>query len=82
VTGHSSGAVVYVREGCHLCDMFLVDLAQDMGPAYESLTVIDVDSDPALAVEFGLRVPVLTVAGRVVCEGRYESPRVRGALRV
>jgi len=41
-----------------------------------------VDGDPVLAAEFGLRVPVLAVAGQVVCEGRYDSPRVRDALRV
>jgi hypothetical protein len=27
-------------------------------------------------------VPVLAVAGRVVCEARYDSPRVRDALQV
>jgi hypothetical protein len=82
VTASAGEAVLYVREGCHLCDLFLVALAQDMGLAYESLTVVDVDDDPALAAEFGLRVPVLTLAGRLVCEGRYESPRVRDALQV
>ena len=74
--------MLYVREGCHLCDLFLVDLAQDMGPSYTTLKVVDVDGDPGLAAEFGLRVPVLSLAGRVVCEGRYDSPRVRDALRV
>jgi hypothetical protein len=82
MTGRAARTVLYVREGCHLCDQFLVELAQDMGPAYATLTVLDVDRDPALAAEFGLRVPVLTVAGRVACEGRYDSPRVRDALRV
>jgi hypothetical protein len=74
--------VLYVREGCHLCDVFLVELEQDLAPARAALTLVDVDGDPALAVEFGLRVPVLTLAGRIVCEGLYESPRVRDALQV
>ena len=82
MSGNATGPVLYVREGCHLCDLFLLDLAQDMGPSYAMLAVVDVDADPALAAEFGLRVPVLAVAGRVVCEGRYDSPRVRDALRV
>ena len=55
---------------------------QDLAPARAALTLVDVDGDPGLAVEFGLRVPVLTLAGRVVCEGLYESPRVRDALQV
>lgn len=75
-------AVLYVREGCHLCDMFLVELAQDLGPSGASPAIVDVDGDPGLAMEFGLRVPVLAVAGRVICEGRYDSPRVRQALQV
>ena len=82
MTAGPPGPVLYVREGCHLCDLFLVELAQDLGPSFASLAVVDVDGDPGLAVEFGLRVPVLALAGRVVCEGRYDSPRVREALRV
>ncbi len=82
VSDGASGLALYVRDGCHLCDMFLVDLEQDLAPAHAALAVIDVDSDPALALEYGLRVPVLTLGGRVVCEGRYESPRVRDALQV
>jgi len=82
VTGIDAGPVLYVRDGCHLCELFLVELSQDMGPSYASLVVVDVDGDSGLAAEFGLRVPVLTLGGRVVCEGRYDSPRVRDALRV
>jgi len=80
--GDIAGFVLYVRAGCHLCDMFLVELEQDLAPARAAVTVVDVDGDPALAVEFGLRVPVLTLSGRVVCEGHYESARVRRALQV
>ena len=32
------------------------------------------------AQEFGLRVPVLTVNGRVACEGRYDRDKVVAAL--
>ena len=74
--------VLYVREGCHLCDDFLVDLSLDLGPAYRDLSVVDVDHDPELAARYGLRVPVLEVTGQVACEGRYDAARVRRALRV
>jgi len=82
MTREGRGPVLYVREGCHLCDMFLVELEQDLGPSLASLALVDVDGDPGLATEFGLRVPVLALDGRVVCEGRYDSPRVRVALQV
>jgi hypothetical protein len=82
VTGGGANVILYVREGCHLCDDFLVGLSLEMGPAYGDLSVVDVDGDPGLAASYGLRVPVLEVAGEVACEGRYDAPRVRRALQV
>jgi hypothetical protein len=72
--------VLYVREGCHLCEQFLLELSLDLGPGMERLDVRDVDRDVELAVRFGLRVPVLELDGTVVCEGVYDGAGVRGAL--
>jgi hypothetical protein len=85
--GHMSddqllGLVLYVREGCHLCEQFLVELSVDIGPGVERLRVLDVDRDADLAVRFGLRVPVLELDGDVLCEAVYDGPRVRRALGV
>lgn len=77
-----AGLVLYVREGCHLCEQFLVELSLDLGPEVERLRVLDVDHDADLAVRFGLRVPVLELDGTVLCEGVYEGPGVRAALGV
>jgi hypothetical protein len=74
--------VLYVREGCHLCDEFLVDLSLELGPSVAAVEIADVDQDAALAARYGLRVPVFEVAGEVACEGRYDAARVRSALRV
>lgn len=76
------GLVLYVRQGCHLCDQFLLELALEFGPAIEGLPVHDVDQDADLAVRFGLRVPVLELGGQVICEGIYDGPGVRRALGV
>jgi hypothetical protein len=73
---------LYLREGCHLCEEFLLDLSLDLGTAYAGVGVVDVDGDPDLASRFGLRVPVLEADGAVVCEGRYDRDRVRRALRL
>jgi hypothetical protein len=77
-----SGLVLYVREGCHLCEHFLVELSVDLGPAVERLRVLDVDRDADLAARFGLRVPVLELDGDILCEAVYDGPRVRRALGV
>jgi hypothetical protein len=75
-----AGWVLYVREGCHLCEQFLLDLSLDHPALGASLTTVDVDSDAGLAARYGLRVPVLEHAERVVCEGVYDAPRVAAAL--
>lgn len=74
--------VLYVREACHLCEQFLVELSVDLGPAFEQLRVVDVDHDADLAIRYGLRVPVLEIGGIVICEAVYDGPEVRRALRV
>lgn len=76
------GLVLYVREGCHLCEQFLVELSVDLGPAVERVRVLDVDRDADLAVRYGLRVPVLELDGDLLCEAVYDGPRVRLALGV
>jgi hypothetical protein len=69
-----------VRDGCHLCDAFLLELSLDHPALVERLHLRDVDVEPGLAAEFGLRVPVLRIAGRAACEGRYDRDEVRVAL--
>jgi hypothetical protein len=81
VTGEPTARLVlYVREGCHLCEQFMLELSLDLGPDMERLQVQDVDRDADLAVRFGLRVPVLELDGAVISEGVYDGAGVRGAL--
>lgn len=72
--------VLYVREGCHLCEQFLVDLSLDFPALLPGLGLQDVDLDAELGRAYGLRVPVLALDGAVVCEGRYDRDRVGAAL--
>ena len=72
--------VLYIRDGCHLCEQFLVDLSLDFPELLDTLSTSDVDTDPALAATYGLRVPVLAAAGFPVCEGRYDRAKVGAAL--
>ncbi len=82
MTGAPTTLVLYVREGCHLCEQFLLDLSLDLHLPADEVALVDVDLDPDSALRFGLRVPVLEIAGEVVCEGCYDASRVRRALRV
>ncbi len=61
--------VLYSRRGCHLCEH-----AEDMLAAHApEIAVIDIDASADLAREFGTRVPVVEVDGRVVIEGRFDE---------
>lgn len=72
--------VLYLREGCHLCEQFLLEFSLDFPARLPSLRTADVDADPGLASEYGLRVPVLALDGAVVCEGAYDRARIGAAL--
>ncbi|HEX9772847.1 MAG TPA: glutaredoxin family protein [Steroidobacteraceae bacterium] len=78
----ASRLVLFVREGCHLCEQFLMELSLEIGPAVERLAVVDVDDDADLAIRYGLRVPVLTLDEELLCEGVLDAARLRQALRL
>lgn len=82
MTDAAVGLVLYVREGCHLCEQFLLELSLEIGPAIELLAVVDVDGDPELAVRYGLRVPVLALGPEPLCEGVLDAARLREALQL
>jgi siroheme synthase (precorrin-2 oxidase/ferrochelatase) len=77
-----AGAVLYIRQGCHLCEQFLLELGLEFGESIEDLRIVDVDRDVDLAVRFGLRVPVLAIDDEVVCEAVYDAAQVRRSLAV
>jgi hypothetical protein len=68
------GLVVVSREGCGLCEEMLHALADlERTAALPPVTVVDVDSDPALVRQFGLKVPVLLLDGSVICHYTLNS---------
>jgi len=77
-----AGLVVLSREGCGLCEQMLLDLAgYEQSGAIPPVTVLDVDSDPALARQYGLKVPVLLLDGSVICHYTLNSNEVLRLLR-
>jgi thioredoxin-like negative regulator of GroEL len=68
------GLVVLSRDGCHLCEQMLQELAAlEQAGRIPALQVVDVDSDPELARQFGLKVPVLLLDGSVICHYTLNS---------
>jgi|694.fasta_scaffold02864_3 hypothetical protein len=72
--------LLYTRAGCCLCEGLEQRLrALDPPP---SLTLVDVDQDPALLARYGLEVPVLALPAAAGGEPRplpRVSPRLAGA---
>jgi hypothetical protein len=82
MTDSPPSLVLYVRDGCHLCDQFLVELSLELGGAGDGVRIVDVDTDPALAIRYGLRVPVLEYDGHVAGEGLFDRGRFRSLYPV
>ncbi len=69
-----AGLVVLSRDGCGLCLEMLHELAElERAQSLPPVTVVDVDSDPELARQFGLKVPVLLLDGSVICHYTLNS---------
>ncbi|MFO7547561.1 MAG: glutaredoxin family protein [Acidimicrobiia bacterium] len=63
----------YVRHGCHLCDDARPLVVRAAAVAGFGVDEVDVDADPATAVDYGLRIPVVEGPdGRVLAEGVIE----------
>jgi hypothetical protein len=68
------GLVVVSRDGCHLCDDMMGELAVlESAGKIPVVSIVDVDSDPALERQYGLKVPVLLLDGSVVCHYTLNS---------
>ncbi len=61
--------ILYTRHGCHLCEQAWELLEAACRRHGFALTAVDVDTDPVLAAEHGLHVPVVVVQGKVRFRG-------------
>jgi hypothetical protein len=68
--------LVFTRDGCALCDEFILELTQALASTSEAFGIRDVDADATTARRFGLKVPLLTCDGSVVCHGHLDAAAV------
>ena len=68
------------RPGCHLCEAMRRRVDEMLGASPREWEIVDVDSDPALAAEFGDAIPILYVNGRLFARTRL--PPIAAALRL
>ena len=72
--------VLYGRADCHLCDEMKAVVDEVRRDVALELTVVDVDTDPALVERYGLEVPVLLVDGRKAFKYRVDAAALRRRL--
>lgn len=71
---------LYTRAGCGLCEDMHQELLALPRAAGIPVLLTDVDQDPALRSRYGHKVPVLLLAGELVCHGRLDLEEVEKAL--
>ena len=71
--------VVYSRPGCHLCEILIEELLP-LVRGTASVSVRDIDDDPALVESYGLRIPVVVLGGREICQYELDRAAVLDAL--
>ncbi len=71
--------VVYTRRGCHLCEVLIEELLEELGgrPGPE---LRDIDTNPEWRAAFDTRVPVLEYDGKWICDYKLDRQRVRDIL--
>ena len=72
--------IVYSRPDCGLCESFIIELVEQLGPLAEAVKVVDIDGDSELKRRYSDRIPVLTVDGDFVCAIKVDAERVRRHL--
>lgn len=72
---------LYGRSWCHLCDDMISALRSLRAARDFRVVVVDVDSDPALELRFGDKVPVLTHGERELCHYHLDVSAVTDYLR-
>jgi Glutaredoxin-like domain (DUF836) len=74
-----AAVIVYSRPGCHLCEELIEQLAP-LVRGRANLEVRNIDGHGPWQRQFGTRIPVVEIAGRIICEYHLNRDAVEAAL--
>jgi glutaredoxin len=80
-TDRAERVVVLTRQGCHLCDVAIAQVAAVCAETGDEYAVLDVDSDPELQRRYTDHVPVTFVNGAQHDFWRVDPVRLKAALK-
>jgi len=78
--GRAERVVVLTRQGCHLCDEAIAQVAAVCAETGEAYAVLDIDRDPDLQRRYTEQVPVTFVDGVQHDFWRVDPVRLKAAL--
>lgn len=73
--------VLYSRPGCHLCDEARAIVLAERERTPFVFEEVDVSTSDALELEYGIRIPVVTVDGEEAFEISVERAAFAGLVR-
>jgi hypothetical protein len=73
--------VLYSRPGCGLCDEARIVIEEERARTPFDLEEVDVSTDDALELEYGIRIPVVLVDGRELFEIRVDPTAFARVVR-
>lgn len=71
---------IYSKPGCHLCDEAKAELVKLQRRWPFRLQEVNIAQNAQLLAEFGTRIPLVWVEGKLACKFRVEERRMRRAL--
>ena len=73
--------VLYTRPGCHLCDVAREVIAAERARRIFEFEEVDISLDDSLEMEYGIRIPVVTVEGEERFETEVDAGELAALLR-
>jgi hypothetical protein len=67
---------LFIRDGCHLCENFIEELAVFNKKQSLPVQIKDVDSSNEWLALYGHKVPVLVIDDKLVCEFFFDPDKV------
>lgn len=77
-----TGLVLYIRQGCHLCDAFMDELRQFNISLFDSVTLVDVDENASHCQQFGDKVPILFDGDIEICRYFFDANKIESCLKL
>jgi hypothetical protein len=68
--------LLYSRPGCGLCEEMLEELAALPCAQGIPIDVVDIDRETEAKARYGHKIPVLMLAGEILCHGRLDPEEV------